>query len=802
MNDFSVNTDSVISNGNSVLLDKILQLFGGESLFEKKTATFLKWVSDSYYPNLSLFIPQVGPNISEGFPSQICEFGFNATLLGNNIELISAVKSVISYSDIHKSGLTSEIIDDSIKSKLEKEGISSFFVIPLVARQKTLGYLAFVENDITRLWSEKEKLDLLSFAKVFAQYFYTETLEKELFSKEDILQKAIENSNDGYWHIDLTQNQMHFSRQWKRMLGFDEDEIEDSFDTFEKLLHPDDKDLVLQVLDPYMKIGVGSYECEYRIRHKVGKYLWVLTRANVNFSDNGIPIQFVATNTDITSRIEYKRKLSLSEAKFKMLIGSIHEIIFEIDYNGMFTFLNEAWERHLLLKVDKSIGTESSKYIHPEDRAIFNAVLSKDYPRQEVTHLTKELRYIAANGKSVWMEAHFSIQYTNHHERLEVKGTLVNIDERKLGEIAKQASENKLARISKNISDLISEIDEKGNYLFMSNSVRGMTGRNPEDFIGKNALIDVYSEDRKKVKENIFDQLLNGANRVVEQYRVVIAGGDYIWIESIVQPVLSASGKRTFISASRDISSRRKLQEDMELALKKEQDLNELKSRFITMTSHEFRTPLSSIQSSVQLLELYADDLGDRFMKPFEKHFGKITTQVSRINNLLNNIETLGKIESLEMPFNPIKQNLEEFTKNIINQRFKELYANRNVGVTFIGESRVMIFDPSLFDNLLCNVFKNALLYSQDDVLCEVRFSDAGFEIAIKDTGLGIPEEEVQHLFTSFFRANNIVNLNIPGNGLGLIISKKIVDIHGGNIVVDSTEGQGTTVTIFIPNKK
>ena len=802
MNDFTVNTDSVISKGNSVLLDKILQLFGGESLFEKKTSTFLKWVSDSYYPNRSLFIPQVGPNISEGFPSQICEFGFNTELLGKNAELISAVKSVISYSDIYKSGLTSEIIDEAIKDKLEKEGISSFFVIPLVARQKTLGFLAFIENDITRLWSEKEKLDLLSFSKVFAQYFYTETLEKELFSKEDVLQKAIENSNDGYWHIDLSENQMHFSRQWKRMLGFDESEIEDSFDTFEKLLHPDDKDLVLQVLDPYMKIGVGSYECEYRIRNKAGKYLWVLTRANVNFSDNGIPIQFVATNTDITSRIEYKRKLSLSEAKFKMLIGSIHEIIFEIDYTGMFTFLNEAWERHLLLKVDKSIGTESSKYIHPEDRAIFNNVLSKDYPRQEVTHLTKELRFIAANGKSVWMEAHFSIQYTNQHEVLEVKGTLVNIDERKLGEIAKQASENKLARISENISDLISEIDEKGNYLFMSNSVRGMMGKNPEVFIGKNSLLNVHPDDRKKVKENVFEQLINGANRVVEQYRVVVASGKYIWVESIVQPLLSASGKRTFISASRDISARRKVEEDMQLALKKEQDLNELKSRFITMTSHEFRTPLSSIQSSVQLLEMYADDLGERFMKPFEKHFGKITTQVSRINNLLNNIDTLGKIESLEMPFNPIKQNLEEFVRNIINQKLKETYEDRNINIEFVGESRVPVFDPSLMDNLLCNVFKNSLLYSQDDIECKVVFNEKNFEIIIKDTGLGIPEDEIEHLFTSFFRAKNIVNLNIPGNGLGLIISKKIVDIHGGTIQVSSIENEGTSVTISFPNEQ
>jgi signal transduction histidine kinase len=270
-----------------------------------------------------------------------------------------------------------------------------------------------------------------------------------------------------------------------------------------------------------------------------------------------------------------------------------------------------------------------------------------------------------------------------------------------------------------------------------------------------------------------------------------------------MQPLISASGTRTFIAAIRDISARMKTEQEMENALKKEKDLNELKSRFITMTSHEFRTPLSSIQSSVGLLEMYAEDLGDRFMKPFEKHFAKITSQVSRINNLLNNIDTLGKIESSEMPFNPVKQNLVEFVTNVINQQIKEKYADRVVELKIIGQPRTQVFDPSLLDNLLCNIFKNSLLYSSEGVIgCDVKFHENDFEVVISDEGIGIPESDMEHMFTSFFRAKNITNLNIPGNGLGLVISKKIVDIHNGEISLESIENEGTTVRIKIPNPK
>jgi PAS domain S-box-containing protein len=527
----------------------------------------------------------------------------------------------------------------------------------------------------------------------------------------------------------------------------------------------------------------------------------VLTRANVNYSENGVPLQFVATNTDITTRIEYKNKIAQSEAKYEKLVGSIHEIIFEIDRDGVITFLNEAWERHLLFKVDKAIGTEVINYIHPEHRTLAQDIASKNYKGNPNDHLITELKFIAANGKAVWMEVHSTILFNSLKEYKGITGTLINIDDRKKMEIARQASENKIARISDNISDIIVEIDEEGKYQFISNGVRNMLGRNPDSFKGESAMKDIHPEDREMVKRNLFDQLMNGASRVVEQYRVLNGDGEYTWIETVVQPLISVTGERTFIAACRDISARRKIQEEIQASLQKEKELNELKSRFITMTSHEFRTPLSSIKSSIELLEMYAEDLGDRFMKPFERHFQKITSQVGRINNLLNNIDTLGKIEAMEMPFSPVNQNFVEFVSNLLKEQVAEEFPDRKVQLSMEGKARNVVFDPSLLENMLLNIIKNALLYSEEDVpSLTITFRADDIHILLKDKGLGIPKDEMNLMFTSFFRAKNIVNLNIPGNGLGLVISKKIVDLHKGTIQLRSEENVGTEVEIILPN--
>ncbi len=792
---FEMDEITVLKSG---FLEKTLNLFRTGLGFEANVGSFLKWLSNTYYPYQTIFIPNVSRNINDYFSAQQVIFGQEVEILNNSF-IEKSIREIINGQKAFKQEVAHDVHDPHLREVIKEMGISSLFIVPLFAGKNIIGYLAFFENEVPRLWSKKETTELLSLSEIFTQFLYAETLNKELFTKEDLLQKAIESSNDGYWHIDLKQNQMHFSRQWKRMLGYEEHELADSFASFENLLHPEDKDVVLHVLDPYLKIGVGSYECEYRIRHKQGNYLWVLTRANINFSENGIPLQFVATNTDITSRIEYKRKLAQSEAKYKRLLGSIHEIIFEIDNNGIVTFLNEAWERHLLFKVNKTIGTLYTKYIHPEDRHIVYNVIRMEFTGKEVMHIAKEVRLLAANGQSVWMEIHFSVRFGETKKVAEVKGTLINIDERKRVEIAKKASENRLARISENISDLIIEIDETGEYLFMSNASRNMLGRNPSDFIGDKAIDDVHPEEKESVSVNIFQQLINGAKRVVEQYRFKTADDDFIWVEAIVQPLIAVSGKRTFIAALRDISARRKIEEDMKMALQKEKDLNELKSRFITMTSHEFRTPLSSIQSSVELLEMYAEDLGERFMKPFQKHFTKITNQVTRINSLLNNIDTLGKIESSGITYNPINQDLVEFVEQIISQKIGAEFPNKKVNLLIVGEQKSQLFDPMLLDSLVYNLCKNSLMYSKEEVFAKVTIGKKGFELEFRDTGLGIPEEEQMHLFTSFFRAKNIVNLNIPGNGLGLTISKKVVDLHSGKIVLESKENEGTVVTVTIP---
>lgn len=803
MNDFVENI-SVTEFGKGNLAITSLVSFISESKSIGKTIDhFSTLISDTFCPSTCIVFLPAHLTQTLGVHSKECVYGFDVKNYRNVNQYDSWLVKMTRSPKPIELGLSADIINDSLRKEVEGTGVKSYLIINLEFGSSNLGTVALLDTDTSRLWSDTDVKTVLTLSQILSQNLHLNHLEQQIFTKENLLQTAIENSNDGYWYIDLLENRMSFSKQWKNLLGYEENELEESFETFESLIHPDDKDLVLHVLDPYMKIGVGAYECEYRIREKSGNYLWVLTRANVKYSSNGIPIEFVATNTDITSRIEYKRELAKSEAKYESLIGSIHEVLIKVNKEGVITFLNQAWEEHLHLRVDKTLGTEALKYIHPDDRHLGVQMLGTEYKGSTEEYVSYEFRFLGATGNIVWMEVHGSIRFTNDGKLEEINGILINISQRKLEAKAKAASENKLTQISENISDLITEIDESGKYLFVSKAIRGMLGRNAEDILGRSSFKDVHRDDRALVKKNLFDQLKTGAKRVVEQYRVRNGSGEYVWIETVIQPLYSSTGRRTFIAASRDISARRKIQEETKLALQKERDLNELKSRFITMTSHEFRTPLSNIKSSIDILEMYSEELGERFIKPFEKHFNTINSQVDRINNLLANIDTLGKIDAVEAPFEPKKQNIEEFIHTIINENVEESFGGRSLDLEVNGDQKIVVFDPLLMRTLLWNVVKNAFLYSKEEnPTCILNLNDTQYSIIISDKGLGIPKDEMTHLFTSFFRAKNILNLNIPGNGLGLVIAKRITDLHGGTISIESVENEGTTVVITIPNEQ
>jgi PAS domain S-box-containing protein len=237
-------------------------------------------------------------------------------------------------------------------------------------------------------------------------------------------------------------------------------------------------------------------------------------------------------------------------------------------------------------------------------------------------------------------------------------------------------------------------------------------------------------------------------------------------------------------------------EKELKEALEKEKELSELKSRFVSIASHEFRTPLSTVLSSIELIEAYKKE--EQHSKR-EKHINRIKNSVNFLNSVLNDFLSLSKLENGTIETNPEEFILRDFCFEVV-EALKPLLkpGQRLIHNDDLGEEKVFLDKKSL-RHILFNLVSNAIKYSRENQLieCHAALYPDELKITIKDSGIGIPKEEQKYLFTRFFRARNVEN--IQGTGLGLNIVRRYVDILNGEIRFKSEIGEGTTFWIQIP---
>ncbi|WP_052055452.1 PAS domain-containing sensor histidine kinase [Myxosarcina sp. GI1] len=255
----------------------------------------------------------------------------------------------------------------------------------------------------------------------------------------------------------------------------------------------------------------------------------------------------------------------------------------------------------------------------------------------------------------------------------------------------------------------------------------------------------------------------------------------------------------------RDVTERKQVERDIRQALEIEKNLNELKNRFVTITSHEFRTPLASILSSSELLEHYSYKWNeDRKLN----HLHRIQSSVKHMTDLLNDVLLLGKADAGRLELSPTKFDLYRFCREyveemqlIVDTHQIVFSFNTHSDSNFDSKSQEypVAMDEILLRHVLNNLLSNAIKFSpnSDKVYLDVEYDLERARFQIRDTGVGVPVEERERLFESFHRFSNASS--IPGTGLGLAIAKKTVDLHGGKIAMESQLGQGTTFTVTLP---
>jgi signal transduction histidine kinase len=243
------------------------------------------------------------------------------------------------------------------------------------------------------------------------------------------------------------------------------------------------------------------------------------------------------------------------------------------------------------------------------------------------------------------------------------------------------------------------------------------------------------------------------------------------------------------------LAEREKTENQLKAAFEKERELNEMKSRFVSMASHEFRTPLSTISSSAALIERY-----DKAVNAEKKarHFERIKKSVNHLTDILNDLLSISRLEEGKL----IVQNSELDITALSSDLVREMQSSAKSGqkITYNHTGGIKVFsDRKSLIHIICNLLSNSIKYSDEgkEIILDTKISMHQLEIRVKDSGIGIPEEEQKNIFERFFRAANVSN--IQGTGLGLNIVKKYLELLNGTISFESKEAKGTEFLVKIP---
>jgi len=387
-----------------------------------------------------------------------------------------------------------------------------------------------------------------------------------------------------------------------------------------------------------------------------------------------------------------------------------------------------------------------------------------------------------------------------------VIGFIIDITDRKKAE-ERIRKEKEIAQMYLDVAPVLFVVFDRDHTILLINQTGcNITGYEEEDLVGKKWTYMLVKESERKERDQLLSDLFAERRTKLHNHENIIitkSGEERLisWNNTIIRD--EKGTPISILSSGEDITDKKKAEEsirnevEMKKQLEKEKELNEMKSRFVSMASHEFRTPLTTILSSASLISKYPlnEDNDKRI-----KHINRIKSSVENLTEILNDFLSISKLEEGKITSHPIEIGIVPFVEEIITEMHSVVKKGQQIIYNHPNQDSAVIYqDKQLLKNVLINLTSNAIKYSDEDkkIYISHDIADSFLTLKIKDEGIGIPESDQEHLFDRFFRADNATN--IQGTGLGLNIVKKYIELMGGSITFASELNKGTTFIVKLP---
>ena len=641
-------------------------------------------------------------------------------------------------------------------------------------------------------------------------------IEKALIESEARWQLAVEGSGDGTWDWNPQTNEVHFSRQWKKMLGFEDEEIGDRLEEWSDRVHPEDIDSCYRDIERYLRGETSIYQNEHRMLCKNGHYKWILDRGQVIEKDGeGRPIRFIGTHSDIDYRKIIEIALKESEEKYRRIVETTSEGIWMIDQEGKTNFVNTQMAQMLGYTPEEMLGKSLFYFMDQEAQQLAQKYLQRGNQGIQEQH---DFRFTRKDGSDLWAIVSTTPSINEKGEYLGSLAMITDISDRRQTELILIEFKQRLEQLALHIPGMIFQYrlrpDGSSHFPYASDGIKKVFQLTPEEVKEDATPVFniVHSQDMEKVSQLIQESAQN-LTRSYCEYRIHHRDGSIIWVAGHSTPTKQPDGSIIWHGYICDVSDRIKTQQELIKAKETAEKATKSKSAFLAMMSHEIRTPMNGVIGMTGLLL-------DTELTPQQKNFVEtIRSSGDSLLTIINDILDFSKIESGKLNLEKQAFNLQECIESVFDLlQFQAQKKNLNFSYFYPPElPQIFLGDVTRIRQVLVNLLGNALKFTEKGEVSltiegdqinlykdnDSKSIDGEYQIqfAVKDTGIGIPKEKQHHLFKSFTQVDSSTNRKYGGTGLGLAISKLLTESMGGKMWLESEMDMGATFyfTINVP---
>ena len=579
-------------------------------------------------------------------------------------------------------------------------------------------------------------------------------------------------------------------------------------------VHPDDRGAAFRRLARRIADPDAVLEPEvYRVRHAGGGWRHVVASARNLLADPDV-CGIVINLRDVTERVETEQRLQASEMVYRTLAQSAPVGIFQADREGGIVFANTQFAIVAGLAPEAVLGHGWRNAVHPDDRALLDAEWARCMAGGQP--LLLNLRFLAPGGIVTSVLCQSSPLLDAGGQFLGCVGTITDMTEYVRTVQALRMAEARTNAIVEAAADAILTIDDEGIIHSFNRAAEEMFGIPAQEILWHRIERLIPSPDAERHVGFLRNYRTGQSTRVVGNRRAVTAvrgDGSEFPVELSVSCV-EVGGRRMFTGIIRDITERQRIENELIRAKEEAESADKAKSAFLQVMSHELRTPLNAVIGFAQVIEMRL--LGAAEVDRYTDYATSIRQSGEHLLGIIDDILDITKIESGALVLTEGPVDLVELIAQGVNlvavQAGKRgVLVALDVGGDMAGDVPPVRGDALRLRQVLVNLLSNGVKFSKPGQTVTIGArrngqgsgaggeEEGGVELFVRDTGIGIAPEDIPRALTPFTQLDQSMTRSQEGTGLGLPISKRLVEAHGGVLRIDSVPGQGTTVTVVLP---